>query len=104
MATLQTPGDIKSVSFVDIKSVNKTASLWVVNLRSSSDLLMVPGLDSTSAIGSLTSGISVANYYLYAGQQSPIVITGGSSGTQAVIAALHRRGLINHLSKDETPT
>lgn len=104
MAILQLPGDIKSVEFVDLKAINKTAGFWVVNLRSASDVLVVPGLDSTSSVASLTSGVTASNFYLYDGTESPLEITGGSSGTEAVIATLHRKGLVNNLSVDYTPT
>lgn len=103
MATLQTPGDVKHNSFVDIKPINKVAGLWVVRLRSSSDLLTVPGLDSTSAVGSLTSGITASNFYIDEGQ-SLLTITGGSDGDEAVIATLHRKGFVNNLSRDDDPT
>lgn len=103
MATLQTPGDIKANKFVDVKTIDQVVGIWVVRLRSSSDLLTVPGLYSTSSVGSLTAGVSVANFYIDEGR-SQITITGGSDGTEAVITTLHRVGLSNNLSVDDDPT
>lgn len=101
---LQLPGDIRHQSFHDLKAINKVAGFWVVRLRSAADVLVVPALDSTSAVSSLTSGVTASSFYIHDGTESPLEITGGSLGTTAVIATLHRQGLVNNLSKDQTPT
>lgn len=103
MAALQTPGDVKNVTFQDIKALDRVVGIWTLTLRSSSDTLVVPGLNDTDGVGSLTTGITVSAGALTEGQNT-LTITGGSLGTEAVVTTLHRQGFLNNLSRDEDPT
>jgi hypothetical protein len=103
MASLDNPHNVKSVQHLSLKSARQQIMIWDVELLSSSDTLTVPGLESTSAVGSLTSGISVSAGALTEGDNT-LTITGGSAGTRAIIATAHRKGLVNSTSRDEDPT
>ena len=123
MAILQTPGDVKSVKFVDLPATAQIAAIWTVTLRSAADTIVVPGLESVSAVGSLkatttvtaeagqaggTSAISpqsVSGYTDATPQigSSIINIASGSAGDVFVFATLHRPGAINNLSIADAP-
>ena len=95
MATLN-QGDIKYVTFEDLKPIHRVAGLWVVTLRSASDILQVPGCDGANAIDgtvSVTSGF-------YTNDGETLLTLTGSAGDVGVIATLHREGLSNNLSLD----
>jgi hypothetical protein len=102
MPALHMPGDVKNVKFVDIVADNRTIGIWTVTLRSASDTMSVPGLASTSGVGSMTSGISVSAASISEGE-NVLTITGGSLGDEASFATLHRVGMSNNLSIDEAP-
>lgn len=103
MAALQTPGDVISIQSVDILPTRQVSKIYTVKLRSASDTIVVPGLASTSAVGSLTSGITVTAGALTEGQNT-VSIAGGALGTKATFATLHRIGISNNLGIDEDPT
>lgn len=96
MATLG-QGDIKYVTFEDLKPIHRVAGLWVVTLRSSSDILQVPGADAAAAV---STTVSVTSGFYVSDGETLLTLTGGSAGTEAVIATLHREGLSNNLSLD----
>jgi hypothetical protein len=103
MASLDNPHFTKSVKFLDLVSANQQIMIWDVELQSGSDTITVPGLESTTALGALTTGITATAGALTAGNNT-VTITGGSLGTRAIIATAHRKGLSNNLSRDEDPT
>lgn len=103
MPSIDNPHNVKSVKNLSLKSANQQVMVWDVELLSSSDTLTVPGLQSTSAVGSLTSGISVSAGALTEGSNT-LTITGGTAGSRAIIATAHRKGLVNNTSRDEDPT
>jgi len=102
MAALQMPGDVKCSKMVDI-SVNQVAGFWTVVLRSASDTIVVPGLESTSAVGSLKPTTTVSAGALTEGNNT-VTIAGGAAGDVFTFATLHRKGMVNNLSIDEDPT
>tara|TARA_R110000765_G_scaffold425909_1_gene539989 strand:+ start:3548 stop:3856 length:309 start_codon:yes stop_codon:yes gene_type:complete len=102
MAALQTPGDVISIKTVDVRAIRQVAKIYTVRLRSAEDTIVVPGLASTNAVGSLTTGITVAAGALTSGQNT-VTITGGALGTRATFATLHRVGMTNNLTIDENP-
>ena len=85
MASIDNPHNVKSVQSFNLKSARQQIMVWDVELLSSSDTLTVPGLESTSAVGSLTNGISVSAGALTEGNNT-LTITGGSAGSRAIIA------------------
>ncbi len=114
MAALQNPGDVKSVKYVDLPATNQVAAIWTVNLRSSSDTIPVPGLESTSGVGSLKATTTVSASAISPTSQtgytdaslvghSLITIASGSAGDTFVFATLHRVGALNNLTIDNTP-
>lgn len=103
MASLQTPGDVISVRFVDVPSLDQVVGIWHLKLRSSSDTLVVPGLLSTDGAENLEATIAVSAGALTEGQTT-LTITGGSLGTETLIVTRHRTGFLNNLSRDEDPT
>lgn len=100
MAALQTPGDVINVQFHDLKVTNQTVGIWTVKLRSSSDTIVVPGLESTSGVGSLKATTTVSAGALTEGQNT-ITIASGSAGDVFVFTTLHRVGALNNLEIDE---
>ena len=92
-------GEVKNVKFEDIKVLDRTISIWTLNLRSSSDLLKVPRLDNDTNynVSSLTESHTAAFYSSTKGE-SLVQITGGASGETAVVVAMHRQGLSNNLT------
>ena len=92
-------GEVKHVTFEDIRTIDKVVSIWTLTLRSSSDLLKVPRIDGDSsyAVSSL-SGTHTAAFYSSTKGESLVQITGGALGETAVVAALHRQGLSNNLT------
>tara|TARA_R110000751_G_scaffold5489_2_gene24990 strand:+ start:789 stop:1097 length:309 start_codon:yes stop_codon:yes gene_type:complete len=102
MAALQTPGDVISIKTVDVRAIRQVAKIYTVRLRSAEDTIVVPGLASINAVGSLTTGIAVAADALTSGQNT-VTITGGALGTRATFATLHRVGMTNNLTIDENP-
>lgn len=98
MASIDNPHNVKSIRSTDLPTKRQVIMVWDVLLLSSSDTLTVPGLESTSAVGSLTTGISVSAGALTAGQNT-VTITGGSAGTRALISTAHRPGYFNDLSR-----
>jgi hypothetical protein len=103
MPELQTPGDVKSVKFVDLTATDQVAGIWTVTLRSASDTIVVPGLESTSGVGSMKAAHTVTAGALTEGQNT-VTIAGGSLGEICVFSTLHRPGFISNLSRDEDPT
>jgi acetyl-CoA acetyltransferase len=95
-------GDIRHSASHDVRPIDKVCKVWVVTLRSASDLLQVPGLDTNDGCASLTTGVSAASFYVADGE-SLVALTGGSNGTEAVVVTLHREGLSNNLSLDRRP-
>lgn len=102
MAALQLPGDIVSVKWIDLPVTNQVAGIWTVKLRSSSDTIVVPGLESTSGVGSLKATTTVSAGALTEGQNT-ITIASGSAGDTFVFSTLHRIGMLNNTSIDEDP-
>lgn len=98
MATLG-QGDVKHVSFHEIRPVDRTVGLWVVTLRSSSDILQVPGCDQAAAID---GNVSVTAGFYIADGETLLTLT-GSTGDVGIISTLHRQGLSNQLSLDRRP-
>ncbi len=103
MAALQTPGDVKNVKFVDLPATDQVLGIWTVTLRSASDTIVVPGLESTSGVGSLKATTTVSAGALTEGQNT-VTIASGSAGDVFTFATLHRVGFLNNLSRDEDPT
>jgi hypothetical protein len=103
MATLQTPGDVKSVKFIDLPATDQVAGIWTVTLRSSSDTIVVPGLESTNGVGSLKATTTVTAAAISAGQTT-VTIAAGAAGDVFTFATLHRPGALNNLSRDGDPT
>jgi len=97
LASLDNPHNIKSVRFFDLLSANQVLAVWCLVLASESDTFTVPGLESTSAVGSLTSGISVSAGALNEGSNL-ITVSGGSAGGRVLVATAHRKGFTNNLS------
>jgi hypothetical protein len=97
MATLN-QGDINVVKFEDIKPIDSVVGLWVVTLRSSSDLLKVPrlGTDSNYSVNSLTKGYT-ATFYSSTKGETLVQLT-GPAGAKMAVATLHRQGLSNNLT------
>jgi hypothetical protein len=104
MATLNGATDFKLIKFEDIPATNQVAGIWTVTLQTSTDFLVnvVPTLETTSSICSLTSGIT-AVAGAAGGGFNTIQITGGSDGQDLTFVTLHRKGNSNHLSLDEAP-
>lgn len=102
MALLDEIG-VKSYRVVDIPSARQYVSIYDLELSSSSDTLTVPGLQSTSAVGSLTAGITVTAGALTEGQTT-LTITGGTKGTRCLVSVAHRKGFRSNLGRDEDPT
>lgn len=92
-------GDVKYVTFEDIRTIDKVVSIWTLTLRSSSDLLTIPrvGHDSNYSVSSLTASHTAAFYSSSKGE-TVVQVTGGALGETAVVAALHRQGLSNNLT------
>jgi hypothetical protein len=97
MATLQNPGDVKNVTYIDLPATNQVAAIWTVNLRSSSDQITVPQLESTGGVGSLKTTTTVSAAAASNGQ-NVITIGSGSAGDTFVFATLHRVGVLNNLT------
>lgn len=102
MSNIDNPHNIKSVETVDLPGTNQMIMVWCLKLLTSSDTFTVPGLQSTSAVSSLTAGISVAAGALTDGQNT-VTVTGGTVGATALVATAHRKGMTNALGIDETP-
>jgi hypothetical protein len=105
MAALQTPGDVNSVRFIDVPSLDQVVGVWEVTLRSTSDTLVVPGLENTGGVGSLTTNITVSASAIAEGDTT-ITLAGSAAalGVKAVFTTLHRIGMTNYTSIDEDPT
>ena len=114
MAALDNPHNVKSSISVDVKSSNQTVIVWDLELESSSDTLIVPGLYTTYNVltaaavtdglaGSLTLNIT-ASGAAKSGGLSTVTITGGVQGQRVLIATSHQKGLSNNLIVDEDPT
>jgi len=97
MATLN-QGDIRYAKFEDIRPVDSVVGLWVVTLRSPSDLLTVPrlGTDSDYSVNSLT-GAYTATFYSSTKSETLVQLVGPAGG-DVVVATLHRQGLSNNLT------
>ena len=97
MATLN-QGDVRYVKFEDIKPVDAVVGLWVVTLRSPSDLLTVPRLrdDSSYNVNSLTSPYTATFYSSTKGES--LVQLAGPAGGDMIVATQHRQGLSNNLT------
>jgi hypothetical protein len=103
MANIDNPHNIKSVETVDLPGTNQMIMVWCLKLLSASDTFTVPGLENTSSVASITTGITAAAGALTEGQNT-ITVTGGTVGATALITTAHRKGLITNLSRDEDPT
>ena len=102
MAALQLPGDIVSVKFVDLPATDQVAGIWTVKLRSSSDTITVPGLESTSGVGSLKATTTVSAAALTNGE-NVVTIASGTAGDTFTFSTLHRPGVTNNTGFDHTP-
>ena len=99
MATLE-QGDIRTVIFQDIKVLDKVVGFWVLNLRSASDRLTVPQLDTPSGVGCPDSSVTAA-FYSATSSEASIKITGGEAGDDSIVITLHKQGRINNLTFDD---
>ena len=99
MSNIDNPYNIKNVQHLDLPTQKQTVMVWDLLLLSSSDTFTVPGLESTSSLSALSTGISVSAGALTDGQNT-ITVTGGSAGTRALVATAHRKGLLNGLALD----
>ena len=97
------PFHVKSYQAFNLKTSQQQIMVWDLSLLSTSDTLTVPGLESTTAVGALTAGITVTSAAIAEGN-SLLTIAGGSDGARAIIATAHRVGLVNNTSIDEDPT
>ena len=88
---------------MDLPAADQVAGIWTVKLRSASDTILVPGLESTSGVGSLKATTTVSAGALTEGQNT-VTIALGSAGDVFTFATLHRAGFISNLSRDEDPT
>ena len=100
MAALQNPGDVINVQFLDLRVTDQVVGVWTVKLRSAEDTIVVPGLESTSGVGSLKATTTVAAGALTDGQNT-ITIASGSAGDTFVFTTLHRVGFLNNLSRQD---
>jgi len=101
-------GNIKSVRFVDIPTLDQVVGLWHLVLQSASDTLTVPGLLTTEAVADLEYDTVAHTILVSAGAltegQNTVTIAGGGLGVEVLIATRHRTGFLNNLSRDEDPT
>lgn len=98
MATLNTLGVISSKFDKVPGRPDQSIGIWVLTLQSAEDTFTVPDLESTSGVGSMTSGISVSAAANSTAGTSVLTVTGGSFGTIAIVTTLHLRGRVNNLA------
>lgn len=103
MASLENTHAVKAYAATELKLANQTVIIWHIELTSASDTIIVPGLESTTSVGSCSAGITVTAGALTEGR-STLTIAGGSAGSKAIIATAHRIGFKGNLSRDEDPT